>query len=233
MSRHRTPRQRIVFGLVLAFLGVLFLLDNFRVFDARAVLSFWPIVLIAVGGLKLSNARRPADYVVGGTMVLAGVLLTLTHMGVIEVRWRDWWPVLLIALGAVVILQGQLRNNDGKGPRGESVESSQEPQVDLTVVMGGTQLKVDSQDFRGGAITAVMGGVEVDFSNASISSEAVLQVFVAMGGVDIKVPADWSVIVNGIPLLAGIEDKSVPPANPAKRLTITGYVIMGGVEIKN
>jgi hypothetical protein len=126
-----------------------------------------------------------------------------------------------------------LRGNAVKGDLGDFVASSQEPQVDLTVVMGGTQLKVDSQDFRGGAITAVMGGVEVDFSNASISSEAVLHVFVAMGGVDLKVPADWSVIVNGIPLLAGIEDKSVPPANPAKRLTITGYVIMGGVEIKN
>lgn len=41
-------------------------------------------------------------------------------MGVIEVRWRDWWPVLLIALGAVVILQGQLRAHDGQGANGDS-----------------------------------------------------------------------------------------------------------------
>ena len=34
-------------------------------------------------------------------------------------------------------------------------------------------------------------------------------------------------------LLGGIEDKTVPPANPAKRLVIEGYAIMGGVEVKN
>lgn len=117
-------------------------------------------------------------------------------------------------------------------PMATPMESSHDARLDLTVVMGGTQLKVDSQDFKGGEITAVMGGVEVDFSNASVDGKAVLQVFVAMGGVDIEVRTDWSVIVNGIPLLAGVKDKSVPPAAPAKRLTITGYVIMGGVEIE-
>ncbi len=232
----QTPQQRVVFGFVLAFLGILFLLDNFHVFDARAVLAFWPIALIVLGGLKLAQARQPVAYVVGGSVVAAGVLLTLAHMGIIEVRWRDWWPVLLIALGIAVIFKGQLRGHGGSAgllTDGSPAQTSLESDVDLTVVMGGTQLKIDSQDFRGGDVIAIMGGVELDLRKASINGEASLDVFVAMGGFDIKIPADWSVIVKGIPLLAGIEDKSVPPANPVKRLTITGYVIMGGIEIKN
>lgn len=60
MSRQRTPRQRVVFGLVLASLRAASCSDNW-VFDTQAVLSFWPVVLIAVGGLKLGNARRPAS----------------------------------------------------------------------------------------------------------------------------------------------------------------------------
>ncbi len=234
MSNRHTPQQRVVLGFILAFIGILFLLDNFHVFDARAVLAFWPIAFIVVGSLKLSNARHPAGYVVGGALVLVGVLLTLSHMGVIEIRWRDWWPVFLIALGISVIFKGQLRRSrDFTQADGSHSKTLPDSQVDLTVVMGGTQLKVDSQDFRGGDITAVMGGVELDFRNASIHGEATLHVFVAMGGVDIKIPTDWAVMVHGVPLLAGIEDKSVPPANPTKRLTITGYVIMGGIEIKN
>lgn len=232
MSR-RSPQQRIVFGFVLAFLGLLFLLDNFHVFDARAVLAFWPVVFIVVGSLKLAQARHPAGYMLGGGLVLAGVLLTLAHMGIVELRWRDWWPVLLIALGIMVIFKGQLRQARVANEDGSFSETLRDSRMDLSVVMGGGQLKVDTQDFRGGELNVVMGGVELDFRKASISTEATLHVFVAMGGVDIKIPADWTVVVNGIPLLAGIEDKSVPPANPMKRLTISGYVVMGGIEIKN
>ncbi len=232
MSR-KSPQQRVVLGFVLAFLGFLFLLDNFHIFDARSVLAFWPLVFIVVGGLKLSDARRPAGYLVGGGMVVVGVLLTLSHMGIIALHWRDWWPVLLIALGLSVIFKGQLRQSERLNDDGSPSDTIQEPAVDLTVVMGGTQLKADTQEFRGGDITAVMGGVELDLRGASMTTEATLHVFVVMGGIDIKIPADWTVVVNGIPLMAGIEDKSVPPAVPGKRLIITGYLVMGGMEIKN
>lgn len=231
MSR-KSPQQRVVMGFVLAFVGVVFLLDNFRIFDARSVLSFWPIVFIVLGALKLVHARTPGAYLVGGGLLVAGVLLMLSHMGVIEVRWRDWWPVALIAVGIGVIFQGHLRQTQGNC-NGMLHESTHDSAVDLTVIMGGTQLKVDSQDFRGGDITTIMGGVELDLRSASMTTEATLNVFVAMGGIDIKIPGDWTVVVNGIPLMAGIEDKSVPPAQPGKRLVITGYLVMGGMEIKN
>lgn len=231
--RHKSPQQRVVTGVILALIGLVFLLDNFHVFDARNVLAFWPVVFIVVGVLKLTQARRPSGYMLGGGLVLAGVLLTLEHMGVIAVHWRDWWPVLLIALGIMVIFKGQLHSGGDTSDDGAYRATLLDPRLDLTTVMGGSQLKVDSQDFRGGDLTVVMGGVELDFRNASITSEATLHVFVAMGGMDIKIPTDWTVIVNGVPLLAGIEDKSVPPVNPTKRLVITGYVIMGGIEIKN
>jgi predicted membrane protein len=229
----KSPQQRVVLGFVLAFLGVVFLLDNFHIFDARSVLAFWPIVFIVVGSLKLSQAHRPAGYIVGGGLLIAGVLLTLSHMGIFVLHWRDWWPVVMIALGLGVIFKGQLHQGQSPDADGRMRETTQDPAVDLTVVMGGTQLKSDTQDFRGGEITAIMGGVELDLRGASMVNEATLHVFVAMGGIDIKIPTDWAVLVNGVPLMAGIEDKSVPPANPGKRLIITGYLIMGGMEIKN
>ena len=41
------------------------------------------------------------------------------------------------------------------------------------------------------------------------------------------------VSVNGSPMLGGIEDKTIPPMTPGRRLVIEGSVIMGGVEISN
>jgi hypothetical protein len=54
-----------------------------------------------------------------------------------------------------------------------------------------------------------------------------------MGGVEIKIPLDWTVVYKGTPVMGGVEDKTIPTPNPAKRLTITGTVIMGGIEIRN
>jgi predicted membrane protein len=99
--------------------------------------------------------------------------------------------------------------------------------------MSGIVLKNDSQEFTGGDISAVMGAVEIDLRQAAIATEAVLHLSIIMGGVEIKVPRDWSISVNGSPMLGGIEDKTVPPMTPGKRLLIEGSVIMGGVEISN
>jgi len=59
-------------------------------------------------------------------------------------------------------------------------------------------------------------------------------VFAIWGGIDIKVPQDWTVVVEGTPFLGGFEDRTVQhPGNPSKRLVIRGIVIMGGADIKN
>ena len=55
-----------------------------------------------------------------------------------------------------------------------------------------------------------------------------------MGGFEIRVPETWNVIVELIPFMGGYEDKTRHPADPsAPRLRVRGFVMMGGVEIKN
>ena len=105
--------------------------------------------------------------------------------------------------------------------------------LQATGVLGGGVIKNDSQKFQGGEVDVFMGGVEVDLRQASMDNEAVLNVFAMWGGITIKVPLDWSVQVNAMALLGGIDDKSVPPMNSTKRLRIEGQAIMGGVEIRN
>lgn len=78
-----------------------------------------------------------------------------------------------------------------------------------------------------------MGGVELDLRNASIQTDAVLNVFAFWGGISLKIPSDWSVVNNANAFLGGVDDTTVPAMGSSKRLIITGTAIMGGVEIKN
>jgi len=230
---HKSPQQRIVIGVVMALLGLLFLLDNFRVFDVDRVISFWPVVFIVVGGLKLAQPQRRKDYVIGGGLVLVGVALTLEHMGILSVRWRDLWPLILIGVGIMVVFKGQLSERFARVDSAPPNGMSDNGQLSLTTIMSGSQIKIDAQNFQGGEMTVLMAGVELDLRNAAMPADATVHVFVVMGGIELTVPTDWTVVFQGMPLMGGVEDKTIPTANPTKRLTITGTVVMGGIEIRN
>ena len=80
-----------------------------------------------------------------------------------------------------------------------------------------------------------MGGCEIDLRQASIEpgTEAVIDVFALWGGIEIKVPDDWTVVTRVTPLMGGVEDKTRVPQTTDKRLVVNGFVVMGGVVVKN
>ena len=80
---------------------------------------------------------------------------------------------------------------------------------------------------------AIFGGASVDCRLASIEGRAVIQVFAMFGGVEFKVPADWSVVNNTNAVMAGVDDSTVAPKENSKCLVIEGFVALGGIEIKN
>ena len=137
---------------------------------------------------------------------------------------------MMIFVGLSIIFKDRLKAEIT--PSSNNVEDI-ENICNLSAMMSGSKTHNASQNFRGGELTAVMGGIELDLRNASIDGAATLNVFAVWGGIEIKVPGDWSVISQGIPILGGIEDRTVPPMNRSKILYIQGYAIMGGVEIKN
>lgn len=230
--KNANPQQRLLLGVFIIVIGALALLDNLRLFNTRDILQFWPTIFILVGALKLSQANSRSGYLIGGGLITAGVVITLNRLGIINFRMRDWWPLFLIGAGLVVIFKDKSSKiADMLKPSSTPITS--DSSVDIVALMSGNQGNVASSDFRGGSITAIMGGVELDLRNASIQTEAVLNLTAFWGGIVLKIPSDWTVVNNGMAFLGGIEDSSVPGMNAGKRLVITGMAVMGGVEIKN
>jgi predicted membrane protein len=228
--RRRGPTAQVVFGLMVVAVGVLFTLDNLEVLDARDYLRYWPAGLVAVGVLKLWHASRDGHGWFGGLLFVAiGAWMLLENIVYITINARELLPLLLVLLGGYMVWRGFGGQRRDRTSDGHSSFSA-------LAIMGGVARRSSSQDFKGADLTAVMGGCEIDLRQASIAegAEAVIDVFAFWGGIDIKVPEDWTVITRAMPLMGGVEDKTRAP-QPAggKRLVIRGIVVMGGVVVKN
>ncbi len=83
-------------------------------------------------------------------------------------------------------------------------------------------------------VFAVMGGVELDFREATLlEGETVVEILAVMGGVNIIVPPDIDVHTSGMGFLGGFGSVSHHATEPgAPILHIKGLAFMGGVEVK-
>ncbi len=84
-------------------------------------------------------------------------------------------------------------------------------------------------------VVAVMGGVALDLSKARFSqAETTINVFAFWGGVEIFVPEDVTVRVDGAGIMGAFEDNThktpTIPGGPVVR--ITGVAVMAGVEVR-
>jgi hypothetical protein len=226
-ERRRSGGQALA-GLLLLTVGSLLFAQNLDLFDVRQFWRYWAVLPLGIGLLKLFTAQSRGDQA-------AGIFLTCLGAGQLAKVLGYWSPgpadivaVTLIVVGSVMIGRGIF------GRREPDASKDTSDWISAFAVMAGFERSNNSQDFRGGDLTAVMGGCEIDLRHASLRAPASIDIFVMWGGVEIRVPEDWTVDLQGTPLLAGFVDKTRPPALATeKRLVIRGMAIMGGVEIKN
>ena len=231
--RERNPATQMIIGLFVIGVGMLFLLDNLGWLDLDLRIHIFPTILIAAGILKVLQTRTQSGVVVGGGLIAAGSLFMLKEMGYLAIDWRNLWPVFMIAAGVAVVIKSNL-NRSAPGTNAPALDKdADETVINATAIMGGFKRRITTQDFKGGEITAIMGGCELDLRQSSINGDAVLNVYALFGGITVKVPIDWTVMLEGTPIMGGFEEKTVPPAAVDKRLIVRGYVIMGGLEVRN
>jgi len=228
----RSIPSQVILGAFVIGMGVLFLLDNMNLFDYHRIISFWPAVFILMGVVKLLDTTSPKGTVSGVVLIGVGVVMILNRLGYLNVDWRSAWPLILIGFGVLVIARALAGRREVEGA-GMLADPDSDSIVDITAILAGFDRRVNTPHFRGGEVTALLGGCMLDLRNSSIDGEAVINVFVGMGGLTLKVPVDWTVILHGTPILGGFDEKTSTPPNNNKRLIVKGYAILGGVEIRN
>ncbi len=226
--------SRVIVALFIIAIGVIFLLENLGVPISFDFWELWPVVLIFVGLSQLSRTRDTGQSLGGLIILVIGVLFLLSNLDIIPYGFFEFWPVVLILLGLLIL------KNAFWGFK--KIPGSQDF-INLSFVLGGGDLKFNTQNLLGGKITSLLGGGVIDLREADIQEdEVVIDIFCLMGGIEIKVPTTWEVNMQVTPLLGGIDnkttyhaanDKDSHPGRSHKKLTIKGIALMGGMEIKN
>ncbi len=224
---------RLVFGILVIVVGLLFTLDNFGLVSARFLLRLWPLALVAVGLTKVLQRRGFWNGFWGWVLALAGTLLLLDRLDVLRFPVWKLAPLVLVALGIRLVQKA-----GGRTFPDRTIENRTAATLDETAIFGGWDRSITTNEFLGGEINALFGGFELDLTNCRIpDDQASVTVFIAFGGGDIRVPRDWAVDVKAFAIFGGTDDKSAhPPLDgdvPPKRLVIDGFVVFGGLDIKN
>jgi hypothetical protein len=103
----------------------------------------------------------------------------------------------------------------------------------IVCLMQGRHWRSEAPNLESGTIVTVAGGVEVDLRDATLApGGAHLRLTTLMGGIDIRVPDDWHVRLEGRAFM-GANDLVRLEARPGQpELTVDCVTLMGGVEIR-
>ena len=202
-----TPR--LIVGLAILALGTLWTLDNLNVLESENFTQWWPVVLVAIGAVQFVN--RKTNRIGPVLLMLAGVFLLAVTVGGYDFDLGDLIPLAIALFGAKLVWDAVQRRSPQSGEL-----ASSDSVIHSFALMSGVKRQSTSTEFRGGDANAIMGGVELDLRNAQIrpGDDVVIDAFAMWGGVEIRVPADWRVVGDVLPIMGAFQDNSHPSGVP-------------------
>lgn len=260
-------KNHLIGGIVVLTIGLVFLLRNFDLLtpELRFYIFSWKTLLIGIGILNLTLSKNK---VAGFILIAIGTFFWLPNIFDLSIRAGQlFWPVVIIVVGIMLLFKrpGQKFNgpwnnnntdgNDGNnkgsnpftpphhGPHGKKYKNtsfSDTDFVDDVAIFSGTKKRINSSSFKGGRMTAIFGGSEVNLTRSRLApGRNYLNVFFMFGGSEIIVPSDWNVVLEAVPIFGGFSDERYVTQQMQSEegsdsvLIIKGLVIFGGAEIKS
>jgi len=236
MERRSDGSHRYVIGILLIIAGLILILKKSTVLPQPLdhfiddIIFSWQMLLIAIGVVSMigSDNKTPGIVLisVGGFFLIPELFTDFFR------SFNFFWPALFIVIG-IVLLMNSKRLSRVASYKGESKADI----IDIVNIFSGAERQLITDNFKGGKITAIFGGGEVNLTRCSLApGNNVIEITCIFGGTTIIVPENWNVIIEVTPILGGFTDNrkimgDVMRDN-TRTLTISGTVIFGGGELK-
>ncbi len=247
-------RGKVVGGILLIVIGSLFLFRELGVDFPRWLFS-WKILLIGIGiVLGFKHQFKSGGWFI--PIIVGLTFLLIDWFPILPIK-QYVWPSIIILVGVFLIFKPKRRNpykNWKKYERwnerhnfGYQESSSQtfdnstaansEDTINSSTFMGGVKKNIISKNFKGGEISNVFGGAEINLSQADFEGSIKLEVNQVFGGTTLIVPANWQINSELTSIFGSIDDKRpvVPQTGTEQKkiLLLEGNTVFGGIEIKS
>lgn len=233
---------RILTAFFLILIGALLLMPHFGYDWDIDFWDLWPVILVFIGISSLSGEKGRTRPMEGAIWIAFGLLFLGSSLGFYHFHFHTVWPLLLIAVGVLLLSQHVRRSSRGvDSARTEGGGSTGGDTLQAFWMLGGSRNRVDSKHFHGGNAAAFLSTGTVDLKNADFENEVVIDTLSFLGKIIILVPDHWEISMQGVSLLGSMKDKTGetvsirPKSKPAgsKRLVIKGLAFLGDVEVSN
>lgn len=238
--RERLRGGRVFAGLFLVLVGGVLMARQAGA-DLPYWLFNWQMILIAIGlFIGAKHKFRGGGWLVP---VLIGTFFLLSETLDLSIKVY-MWPAAIIGIGLFMIFRKKsdwrehkdwYKNNPEyqKWGKYEPYERD-EDRIDITAIFGSSKKIVLTKTFKGGDVTSVFGGSEVNLMQADFQGKIKLDCTQIFGGAKLLIPAHWTIKSEMTAIFGSVEDNrpmsNVTP-DPDKVIILDGTCLFGGLEI--
>lgn len=219
-------QNRYLFGVIVVLIGVFLFIKQVGIISPLAdnlwtlFIKFWPLLLLFLGiELYISNNR-----ITGGIILLLSVSFlfnTLLDFNFFSVLW----PILIIGIGVSLLFKEERKEE--KKVKDDTSYLSQ------TLLFKDENLKVDSQNFKGGRLDMFVGSLKLDLREAKVSKGgAKLNINAAFANVKVLVPKECRVKSKGSSVIGDWTINLNEREREEPVLNINGNILFGEVKIE-
>jgi len=235
---------RVWGGVIILLMGVGFLLNNLGLHIPGWIFS-WSTLMILLG--LFVGARRQFRGIGWLILLLLGTYGTLNRLNLDVDLSKYAAGFALVIIGFFLIVRPKSSGFNKKNKQKfkqkfdfETAQSSTEygsnDVLDVMSVFGGSHQTVYSKNFKGGDVTVVFGGADINLTQTEFEQTVRLDITAVFGGIKLIVPQNWAIKSNVTALFGSVEDKRaqyIQVDDIQKILVLDGTAMFGGIEIKS
>jgi len=234
----RSHSGRTFTGVAIVIIGALLLIDRMG-FDFPDWLISIGTLLIVIGGYV--GIRQSFKGPVWIILLLIGSVFLVDELEPSLSLDNYFWPLIIISIGLMILFRSKKRQTSPVMAWQDDASSdptSPQDVIDSVTIFGGDKRRIISKTFRGGEVTTIFGGTEIDLTQADVTRPIDLELTQIFGGTKLIVPPHWRIHSEDmVCIFGGVDDKRplLPDTNtdPGKILVLRGTCMFGGIDIKS
>lgn len=223
--------NRILWGVVLVAVGVLFGLKALDIIDFNIFFDgWWTLIIIIPSLISLITQRDKTGSFIG---LFVGVVLFLASRDIISFAtlWKLVIPAVIIIIGLSLIFKDVFNKRAKEAVKKLNARGA--PLKECTATFSGQKVSYPGENFYGAELTAVFGGIDCDLRGAVITEDTVINVCCIFGGIDVFLPSGVNVEICTTPVFGGVSNKTNRPFTAGlPTVFINGTCVFGGVDVK-